>query len=112
EHELANPYRGSSTLWRIPAVSVLLVAPQVVVWTFTLVWLMAERGWSAGSAGLLVTLAQVLGAAGRIAAGRWSDVAGSRLKPIRVIALSAPPPMGPVAVADWLWSPLHRPAGG
>ena len=76
EHELANPYRGSTTLWRIHAVSVLLVAPQVVVWTFTLVWLMAERGWSAGSAGLLVTLAQVLGAAGRIAAGRWSDVGG------------------------------------
>ena len=39
------------------------------MWTFTLVWLMAERGWSAGSAGLLVTLAQVLGAAGRIAVG-------------------------------------------
>ena len=38
-------------LWRIHAVSVLLVAPQVVVWTFTLVWLMTERGWSAGSAG-------------------------------------------------------------
>ena len=106
EHELANPYRGSSTLWRIHAVSVLLVAPQVVVWTFTLVWLMAERGWSAGSAGLLVTLAQVLGAAGRIAAGRWSDVAGSRLKPIRVIALSAAAAMGLLALTDWLGSPI------
>src|SRR3954451_11175324 len=106
EHELSNPYRGSSTLWRIHAVSVLLVAPQVVVWTFTLVWLMAERGWSAGSAGLLVTLAQVLGAAGRIAAGRWSDVAGSRLEPIRVIALSAAAAMGLLALTDWLGSPI------
>jgi sugar phosphate permease len=106
EHELSNPYRGSSTLWRIHAVSVLLVAPQVVVWTFTLVWLMVERGWSAGSAGLLVTLAQVLGAAGRIAAGRWSDVAGSRLKPIRVIALSAAAAMGLLALTDWLGSPI------
>jgi sugar phosphate permease len=106
EHQLSNPYRGSSTLWRIHAVSVLLVAPQVVVWTFTLVWLMTERGWSAASAGLLVTLAQVLGAAGRIAAGRWSDVAGSRLKPIRVIALSAAAAMGLLALTDWLGSPI------
>src|SRR6478735_5664571 len=106
EHELSNPYRGSTTLWRIHAVSVLLVAPQVVVWTFTLVWLMVERGWSAGSAGLLVTLAQVLGAAGRIAAGRWSDVAGSRLKPIRVIALAAAASMGLLALTDWLGSPI------
>lgn len=106
EHQLANPYRGSSTLWRIHAVSVLLVAPQVVVWTFTLVWLMTERGWSAGSAGLLVTLAQVLGAAGRIAAGRWSDVARSRLRPIRVIALAAAASMGLLALTDWLDSPI------
>ena len=60
-------------LWRIHAVSVLLVVPQVLVWTFTLVWLISERGWSPGSAGVLVTVAQVLGAGGRIAAGRWSD---------------------------------------
>lgn len=106
EHELANPYRGSTTLWRIHAVSVLLVAPQVMVWTFTLVWLMTERGWSAGSAGLLVTLAQVLGAAGRIAAGRWSDVVGSRLRPIRVIGLAAAASMGLLALTDWLNSPI------
>ncbi len=63
EAELANPYRGSSMLWRIHAVSVLLVVPQVVVWTFTLVWLMTDRGWSAASAGAMVTVAQMLGAA-------------------------------------------------
>jgi MFS family permease len=76
EADLANPYRGSSVLWRIHAVSVLLVVPQVVVWTFTLVWLMSDRGWSAASAGAMVTAAQFLGAGGRIAAGRWSDVVG------------------------------------
>jgi sugar phosphate permease len=106
EHDLANPYRGSATLWRIHAVSVLLVAPQIMVWTFTLVWLMAERGWSAASAGLLVTLAQVLGAAGRIAAGRWSDIVRSRLRPIRVIALAAAASMGLLALTDWLNSPI------
>jgi MFS family permease len=106
DEHLANPYRGSSVLWRIHAVSVLLVVPQSVVWTFTLVWLMTTRGWSAASAGLLVTVAQILGAAGRIAAGRWSDVTGSRLRPIRTIAVGAAASMALLAVTDWLHSPL------
>jgi MFS family permease len=106
QEDLANPYRGSAVLWRIHAVSVLLVAPQVLVWTFTLVWLMTERGWSAASAGALVTVAQLLGAAGRIAVGRWSDVAQSRLRPIRSIALAAAVAMGLLALTDWLHSPV------
>jgi MFS family permease len=105
EH-LANPYRGSSVLWRIHAVSVLLVVPQVVVWTFTLVWLMSDRGWSAASAGALVTGAQVLGALGRIAAGRWSDRVGSRLRPIRTIAIAAATAMAVLALTDQLGSPV------
>lgn len=105
EH-LANPYRASSVLVRIHAVSVLLVVPQAVLWTFALVWLMTDRGWSAASAGALVTVAQVLGAGGRIAAGRWSDVVGSRLRPIRTIALAAAAAMGLLALTDWLSSPI------
>jgi sugar phosphate permease len=105
EH-LANPYRGSAVLWRIHAVSVLLVVPQCVVWTFTLVWLIAERGWSAESAGVLVMAAQVLGALGRIAAGRWSDAMGSRLRPIRMIAAAAAVSMLTLALTDALHSPL------
>ena len=104
--ELANPYRGSATLWRIHAVSVLLVVPQAMVWTFTLVWLMSDRGWSAGSAGAMVTMAQVLGAGGRIAAGRWSDMVGYRLRPIRTIALAAAAAMALLAMTDWLDSPI------
>lgn len=104
--DLANPYRGSTTLWRIHAVSVLLVVPQCMVWTFTLVWLMTDRGWSAGAAGALVTGAQILGAAGRIAAGRWSDRVGSRLRPVRTIAVAAALSMGLLAVTDAFDSPL------
>src|SRR6195952_1719267 len=103
---LAHPYRRSSTLWRIHAVSVLLVAPQCVVWTFTLVWLITDRGWSAASAGAMVPFAQILGAAGRIAAGRWSDKTGSRLHPIRTIAIGAAIAMGLLAVTDLFHSPL------
>lgn len=106
EEHLANPYRGSRLLWRIHAVSVLLVVPQVVVWTFTLVWLISDRGWSAGAAGALVTAAQVLGALGRVAAGRWSDRVGSRLRPIRTIAVAAAAAMALLALTDALRSPL------
>jgi MFS family permease len=87
-------------------VSVLLVVPQCVVWTFTLVWLMSDRGWSAASAGALVTGAQLLGAAGRIAAGRWSDWVGSRLRPVRTIAVAAALSMGLLAITDAFGSPL------
>jgi len=53
-----------------------------------------------------VTVTQILGAAGRIAAGRWSDVTGSRLKPIRSIAASAAAAMALLALTDWLQSPI------
>jgi MFS family permease len=102
--DLANPYRGSQTLWRIHAVSVLLVVPQALVWTFALVWLMSERGWSAASAGALVTVTQILGALGRIVAGRWSDRMGARLRPIRIIAAAAAASMLVLALTDALGS--------
>lgn len=102
--DLANPYRGSRLLWRIHAVSVLLVVPQALVWTFALVWLMTERGWSPASAGALVTATQILGALGRVAAGRWSDRMAARLRPIRMIAAAAAAGMLMLAVTDWLGS--------
>ena len=112
--ELANPYRGSSMLWRIHLASVLLVVPQVLVWTFTLVWLIDARGWSPGAAGTLVMVAQLAGAGGRVAAGRWSDmvlrrsgdVVAARLRPIRVIALAAAVAMALLALTDALDSPV------
>lgn len=96
----ANPYRGSPVLARIHAASTLLAVPQAVIWTFTLVWLMTEHGWSAGTAGSAVTGAQMLGAAGRIAAGRWSDWMASRLRPIKIIAAAASLAMLGLALTD------------
>jgi sugar phosphate permease len=99
---LANPYRASSLLWRIHGVSVLLVVPQFVVWTYGLVWLISDRGWSAGAAGVLITVAQLLGAAGRMAAGAWSDRVHSRMKPLRAVAVAAAVVMLALALTDWL----------
>lgn len=103
---LDNPYRDQAVLWRIHGVSMLLVVPQYLVWTFALVWLMTDRHWSAASAGILITLTQLLGAAGRIAAGFWSDRVGSRMGPLRQVAVAAAVAMFALAVTDWLDSPV------
>lgn len=102
---LENPYRGSAALWRIHAVSVLLVVPQYTVWTFALVWLISERHWAAAPAGIVVTVAQILGALGRMGVGFWSDHLGSRIRPLRWVAVAAGLSMAALAVSDWLDSP-------
>lgn len=104
-----NPYRGDTTLWRIHAVSVLLVIPQATVWTFALLWLNHGVGLSLAVAGILVTATQVLGAAGRIGAGIWSDRIGSRLRPLSTVAVAAVVSMAALAGAAWLhwwWAAL------
>lgn len=101
-----NPYRTSSFLPRVHSVSVLLVIPQSTLWTFSSAWLIVGHHWSPASSGVVVTAAQLLGAAGRIAAGRWSDVWGSRMRPIRVIALAAAAMSLLLALTDWLSSPV------
>jgi len=100
EEELASPYRGSFVLWRIHAVACLLMMPQTVTVTFMLVWLMDHHGWSVAAAGGLVTLSQMLGAMGRIAVGRWSDRVGSRMRPVRAIAIAAALTLFPLALTD------------
>ncbi|OBG41280.1 MFS transporter [Mycobacterium sp. E3198] len=98
--ELASPYRGSFVLWRIHAVAGLLMMPQTVTATFVLVWLMDHHGWSVAAAGGLITFAQLLGAAGRIAVGRWSDRVGSRMRPVRTIAIAAAAALFLLALTD------------
>jgi sugar phosphate permease len=103
--QLANPYRRSGFLWRIHAVSVLLVVPQFMVWTFGLVWLISDRGWSPGAAGTLIAITQLLGALGRMAAGQLSDRVRSRMRPLRWVAIAAAATMIMLAAADQLdWS--------
>lgn len=104
--ERANPYRGNAMLWRIHLASALLMVPQTVVLTFMLVWLMEQHHWSIGSAGVLVSVSQLFGALGRIAAGRWSDRVGSRTRPIRIIAVAAALVMFALAFSDHLNWPV------
>jgi sugar phosphate permease len=82
DHPLRDP-----RLWRIAFGSALVVAPQMCVVGFTVLLLHDHRGLTTGAAAAVLAAVQLFGIVGRIASGRWSDVAGSRLGPLRAIAL-------------------------
>jgi sugar phosphate permease len=83
-----SPYRAL-ILWRLHAASSLLVVPQFTTLAFSAEYLVSQRGWDATTAGQLLAVVAVGGAAGRMVSGHWSDIAASRLGPMRVIALTA-----------------------
>jgi sugar phosphate permease len=94
-----SPYR-TPTLWRLHAASTLLVVPQFAVSAFSMSYLVAERHWDPPAAGRLLFAAQLLGALGRIGAGSWSDRVGSRLRPMRRLAVASAAVMLAVATGD------------
>jgi sugar phosphate permease len=81
-----SPYK-TPVLWRLHGSSALLVWTQFATGAFGLVFLIDVCGWDAVSAGWLMGGAQVLGALLRIATGKWSDAVGSRLRPMRQLAV-------------------------
>ena len=86
-HGGRSPYR-TPVLWRIHAASGLLVVPQFAVSAFAIVYLVDVRGWDGASAGQLLAAAQAGGAAARLAVGHWSDRAGSRVRPMRLLSVA------------------------
>ncbi|MBT0772518.1 MFS transporter [Kineosporia sp. J2-2] len=83
-----SPYRGDRFLARIHLTSILLVVPQFTLSTFGLVWLTVGEGWNATAAGVVIAIAQFVGAFGRIAVGWVSDRVGSRVRVLRLVAVS------------------------
>ena len=104
-----SPYRAPA-LWRIHAASALLVVPQFTVATFALVFLVTARRWPAPAAGALLAVTATAGAASRLAAGYWSDRAGSRMRPMRALALAISAILVALAAATAASSPLAVPA--
>jgi len=99
-----NPYQGNRFLVRIHVVSVLLVVPQFTLSTFGLIWLVTAMHFSTLAAGFVVGAAQFAGAVGRIAVGSLSDRVGSRVRPLRWVAVAACGLMLALAAvggADW-----------
>ncbi len=99
--ELAHPYRGP-VLWRIHLASAVLMVPQPVVLTFMLVWFVDQHGLSLAWAGALVGASQLLGALSRIAVGRWADRVGSRMRPLKKIAVATAVVMMVLGITDHL----------
>nr|WP_208024650.1 MFS transporter [Amycolatopsis pithecellobii] len=99
-----SPYR-QPTLWRLHGSSALLVVPQFAVSAFAPVYLVTAHHWSPLTAGWFLAAVQVLGAFGRLASGWWSDRVGSRLRPMRQLAVASAAAMVLVALGDvtWLW---------
>ena len=105
----ASPYR-SPVLWRVHAASTLLVVPQFVVAAFSFDVLVREAGWSVGAAGTLLAVTQFGGAAARLGAGAWSDRAGSRVGPMRRVAVAVSAVVGVLAVVAVVTPDLRVPA--
>jgi MFS family permease len=105
----ASPYR-SPVLWRVHAASTLLVVPQFVVAAFSFDFLVRAAGWSAGAAGTLLAVTQLGGAAARLGAGAWSDRAGSRVGPMRLVAVAVAVVVGALAVVAVLTPDVLAPA--
>ncbi|KAB8190847.1 MFS transporter [Nonomuraea phyllanthi] len=82
-----TPYRQPA-LWRVHATSALHVVPQIVVSTYGVTCLVRLYGWDSVAAGQLFGVAAIGGAAVRIAAGRWSDRTGLRMRPLLLITLA------------------------
>jgi sugar phosphate permease len=93
-----SPYRGSADLARVHLTSAMLVVPQFAVATFTLVYLVGQRDWDPTGAGRAVFGFLVAGALGRVVTGVWSDRVGSRLVPMRQLAVASATLMVVIAI--------------
>jgi sugar phosphate permease len=76
-------------LWRLCVGSGIYLYAQIAILGFTVVFLHDEHGLSETSAALVLAAAQVLAVGLRIGIGRWSDIVGTRVGPLRVIGLAA-----------------------
>jgi len=83
-----SPVRDSR-LWTLSLGSALVLAPQLCVAGFTVVYLHERHNVSTGAAAAVLAVMQLLAVGGRIAAGRWSDALANRVRPLRRIAFAA-----------------------
>jgi MFS family permease len=84
-----GPTLRDERLWLLCGASSLYLVAQLAVTGFVVLFLHDERGFSPGEAAAVLAAIQVLAAALRIGAGRWSDLLGSRLVPLRFFGLAS-----------------------
>jgi sugar phosphate permease len=74
-------------LWRLGSASGLYLVAQMAITGFLVLFLHDERGLSTHAAATVLAVVQATAVASRIAVGRWSDVVGARIRPLRYIGL-------------------------
>ncbi len=103
-------------LWLACFGSGLYLPAQMAMMGFVVLFLHDEHGYSTGEAAAVFAAAQALAAALRIGIGRWSDVLGSRARPLRRIGIAIAVAVGAVAVAagapGWVLVPVLALATG
>ena len=85
-------------LLRLSLAGGLLVVPQFLGSVFLVELLHTGRGMAPATAAALLSVTQVLGAAGRLGNGVWSD-RGGRMRPLRIVALMIAAGFAAAAVA-------------
>jgi sugar phosphate permease len=83
-----RPPLADPRIWRLCWASGLLYVALGSLIGFAVLFLHSDRGVSTQVAAALLALVQVIGAALRLVAGRWSDRAGTRLGPLRRLGLA------------------------
>jgi MFS family permease len=115
----APPFVGTlrdRRLWRLSLASGLYMYAQVAVIGFGVLFLHDSHGLADDDAALVVAAAQVLAVVLRIGSGRWSDLVGSRIGPLRQVGLAITGSLGITAALTgeplWLLVPAVALAGG
>lgn len=91
EPELAPPDPWTirdRRLWILSGGSSLFLVAQIALTGFLVLFLHDARGLSTGAAAAVLAVAQVVAVGLRIGAGRWSDLMGARVRPLRLVGLA------------------------
>jgi sugar phosphate permease len=83
---IGHPVRDPR-MWKLSIGSALVLAAQISILSFLILFLHSERGLSTAAAAGVFALIQALGAAARIVSGRWSDRIRARIAPLRRLAV-------------------------
>jgi len=89
---------GDGRLWRLCLGSGVYLYAQVAVIGFGVLFLHDEHAFSEREAALVIAASQVLAVGFRIGAGRWSDLLGSRVVPLRKVGLAVAAALGVTAL--------------
>jgi sugar phosphate permease len=85
--DVTSPVRDRR-MWQLSIGSAFVLAAQISILSFLILFLHQERGLSTAAAAGVFALIQALGAVMRIVSGRWSDRVQARIAPLKRLALA------------------------